>query len=82
MASLSPNAKQQFFTDAGIPAAGCKLYTYAGGGAFTTPQATYTDAAGSVPNTNPIILDARGEAVVYLAPGQNYDYKLTDAAGT
>lgn len=41
MASISPNAKQQFFTNAGAPAAGCKLYTYATG--TSTPLATYTD---------------------------------------
>lgn len=31
MAQLTPNAKQQFFTNAGEPAAGYKLYTYAAG---------------------------------------------------
>jgi len=65
MASLSPSAKQQFF-NAGSPAAGCFLYTYATG--TTTPLATYTDKAGSVANTNPIVLDARGEAIIYLLP--------------
>lgn len=66
MASLSPSAKQQFLTNAGAPAAGYSLYTYATG--TTTPLATYTDKAGSVVNTNPIVLDARGEAIVYLLP--------------
>lgn len=37
MPFLSPNAKQQFFTNAGMPAAGCKLYTYAAGTGFGTP---------------------------------------------
>lgn len=36
MASLSPNAKQQFFTNAGVPAAGYKLYTYAAGTGYVT----------------------------------------------
>lgn len=77
---LSPSAKQQFFTNAGAPAAGYKLYSYAAN--TTTPQATYTNRAGTSANTNPIILDARGEATIYLTPGAVYDFTLktdTDA---
>ncbi|MGH9821682.1 MAG: gp53-like domain-containing protein [Blastocatellia bacterium] len=45
------------------PAApGGKLHTYASGG--TTPLPTYSDAAGSVPNINPVTLDSTGSAVV------------------
>lgn len=76
---LSPNAKQQFFTNAGAPASGYLLYTYAAG--TVTPQATYADRAGAVPNANPIVLDARGEAVVYLTPGVVYDYVLKTPGG-
>lgn len=71
---LSPNAKQQFFTSAGAFAAGYKLYTYLANS--VTPQATYTNRAGTAANANPIILDARGEAIVYLTPGVVYDYVL------
>lgn len=71
---LSPNAKQQFFTSGSVAAAGYLLYTYAANS--TTPQATYTNRAGSVANTNPIVLDARGEATIYLTPGVVYDYVL------
>ncbi len=78
MASLTPNAKQQFFDNAGNPAAGYKLYTYAAN--TLSLQATYTDAAGAAPNSNPIILDARGEAVLYLTSGVMYDYVLKTAA--
>jgi len=47
------------FTDAaGLPCAGCKLYTYSAG--TTTPLATYVDSAGVSQNPNPIILDASG----------------------
>jgi hypothetical protein len=73
-AILSPNAKQQFFTDGSTVAAGYKLYTYAAN--TTTPQATFQNRAGDVPNANPIILDARGEAIIYLTPGVVYDYVL------
>lgn len=63
MASLLPNGKQQYFDNAGLPLVGGKLYTYAA--STTTPKATYTDANGLIPNTNPIILDSRGEATVF-----------------
>lgn len=56
------------------------LYTYASGS--TTPQATYQDAAGSILNTNPIVCDANGLAVVYLSAGVNYRFLLTDQFGT
>ena len=45
MASLSPNAKQQFFDANGNPLAGGKVYTYAAG--TTTPIVTYTDSTGA-----------------------------------
>ena len=66
----------QFFTAAGIPLVGGKLYTYASG--TTVPLATYTDATGVFANTNPIILDSRGEAGVWLGPSR-YTFKLEDA---
>lgn len=75
---LSPNAKQQFLDNAGVLAAGYKLYTYAAN--TLTPRATYTDRAGLVANANPIILDARGEAIIYLTPGVVYDYVLKTGA--
>jgi hypothetical protein len=40
------------------------LYTYAAG--TTTPLTTYFDSTGTAANTNPIILDTRGEANVWL----------------
>lgn len=69
--SLLPNPRQQFFGSDGKPLAGGKVYTYAAG--TSTPKATYTDAAGVVPNTNPIILNARGEATVFWSGS----YKVT-----
>lgn len=74
MATLTPSAKQQFFDANGNPLAGGKLYTYAAG--TTTPLATYTDSSGSTPNTNPVILDSRGEANVWLGSAV-YKFKLT-----
>lgn len=77
MASILPQGKQSFTDNAGRPLVGGKLYTYAAG--TTTPQATYADAAGTAPNTNPVILDARGEAVVFWQGA--YRVTLKDSAG-
>ena len=77
MATLTPSAKQQFFDANGNPLAGGKLYTYAAG--TTTPLATYTDSSGGTPNTNPVILDSRGEANVWLGSSV-YKFKLTTSA--
>ena len=43
----------------GIPANGAKLFTYAAGS--STKQATFTDAAGLTAQSNPILLNSRGE---------------------
>ena len=56
--SAFAGAGAQFFDDNGTPLVGGKLYTYASG--TTTPIATYTTSAGTVANTNPIILNAGG----------------------
>jgi len=76
--ALSPSPKQQYFDAAGVPLVGGKLYTYAAG--TSTPIATYTDASGTVSNTNPVILDSRGEANVWLAPATAYKFVLKDSA--
>jgi len=61
---LTPSPKMQFFDANGNPLAGGKLYSYASG--TSTPLVTYTDSTGASANTNPIILDSRGEANVWL----------------
>lgn len=58
----------------GNPLVGGQLFTYIAGSA--TPTATYTDATGTVENDNPIILDARGEARVWLNDEFVYKYVL------
>ncbi|MGH8081594.1 MAG: glycosyl hydrolase family 28-related protein [Lysobacter sp.] len=78
-ALLSPVAKQQFFDSVGNPAAGHKLYAFLGGS--STPSTTYSDRPGTIANPHPIVLDARGEAVIYLQPGLVYDYQLRDPSG-
>ena len=82
-ATLTPSPFMQFFTEGGVPLAGGKLYTYQAGSA--TPADTYTDATGTVPNANPVILNSRGEAAVWLTNaatsswGGAYKFVLTDS---
>lgn len=64
--------------DSGAPAVGWKLYTYIAG-STTTMQDTYQDAAGAVPHTNPIVLNARGEAIIFIPTGTGYNFILKDA---
>jgi len=68
----------KFFDNNGAPLAYGKLFTYQT--ATSTKQATYTDSTGNTPNTNPIILNARGEASVWL--DSSLVYKLVLATST
>jgi hypothetical protein len=75
--SSVPYPKFQAFDANGNPLVGGRLYTYASG--TTTLLATYTDATGVTAQTNPVILDARGEANVWVQNGLSYRYQLRDA---
>lgn len=77
MANLMPQGKQQYLDSAGAPLAGGKLYTYAAG--TSTPLATYSDQAGTIPNANPVVLDARGEATIFWGSA-GYKVVLKDSA--
>lgn len=70
MAVLGPSPKAQFFAADGQPLVGGKVYTYAAG--TTTPLTTYTDATAATANTNPIILDSRGECDLWYTPAASY----------
>lgn len=76
--TLSPVAKQQFFDASGKPLAGGALYTFQAG--TTTPQAAYTESSGTIPYTNPIILDAGGFVAGGLfISGNGYKFTLCAA---
>lgn len=77
-AILLPNGKQQYFTTAGLPAVGYKVATFAAG--TSTPQVTWQDALKVAQNTNPVILDGRGEASIFWDGA--YKVQLQDASGT
>ena len=76
--SLAPTPKLQFFDANGAPLAGGLLYTYAAGS--TTPLTSYTDSTGVSLNTNPITLDSRGEANVWLGAAI-YKFALYTSVG-
>ena len=76
--TLAPTPKLQFFDLNGAPLSGGLLYTYAAG--TTTPLASYTDSTGNFANTNPIVLDSRGEANVWLE-GAIYKFALYTSVG-
>jgi hypothetical protein len=75
--SLTPAPKFRVPNLAGAGLVGGKLNTYIAG--TTTRKVTYSDVAGT-PNTNPVILDLRGEADVWLEDGVAYKFVVTDSA--
>ena len=80
MIGLMPTIKQQYNDVNGNPLTGGLLYSYIAG--TTIPTDTYTNLSGITANTNPIVLDARGEADVWLSSAFSYKFKLAFSDGT
>jgi len=78
-AQLAPAPVFRSWDNLGLPLVGGKLFTYAAG--TTNLQATYVDSTQNTQNTNPIILNFRGEAFVWLNPLLSYKFVLQDAFG-
>lgn len=76
---LSPYTVQRFVDNQGNALSGGLLTTYSAG--TSVPIATYTDATGLMQNSNPITLNARGEASIWLLPNVGYKFALTDSSG-
>lgn len=74
---------QQFFDDLGDPLSGGKIFQYEAG-SFSVQQTTYSDAAGTIANANPVVLDSSGRipTELYLVNGDAYNLVLTLANGT
>lgn len=72
--SLMPPPKVMFWDANGKPCRGCRLCTFDEG--TTTNKSTYSDEALSVANTNPVILNSRGEATIFL--DGKYKIRLQD----
>lgn len=69
----APSPKFIAYTSGNVPAAGYKLYTYETG--TTTPKTSWTDNTKGSANTNPIILDAKGQCDLWI-DGTDGAYRL------
>lgn len=78
--NLSPFPKLCFLGNNGRPLVGGLLFTYVAG--TSTKIATYTDSTGGTPNTNPVVLDFRGECNVWLDPTLSYKFILSPSGDT
>ncbi len=76
-ATIFLGGKFRAFSAPGVPLAGGLLYAYQAG--TTTPQDTYTGQDAGTPNTNPVVLDANGEADVWMTG--IYKFILKDSNG-
>lgn len=61
-ASILPPAKTTFVDQNGKPLTGGKVQFYVPG--TTTPKKTWQDAGETIPNTNPVVLDSAGRAII------------------
>lgn len=80
IASLMPLPKYQAIANINgvlTPINNGYVYCYIAG--TTTLKDTYTTADGTTPNANPVRLNSRGEASIFLGAGA-YDIKLCDAS--
>lgn len=80
---LSPVGNgQQFFDNNGNILSGGLIYQYQAGS--STPLATYTTNAGTVPNSNPIILNSAGRCdnEIWMQTGYSYKFILQTSTGT
>lgn len=72
-----PEPEPQFCDANGLPYAGGTIDTFIPG--TDTPKNTWSDLSGTALNTNPIVLDSAGRALIYGAG--DYRFVLKDAAG-
>jgi hypothetical protein len=78
--TVAPAFLQQFFTNAGAPAASHKLFVYLAG--TTTKVNTYSEVTLTTANANPIVLDSAGRCTIFLTPGVSYKFVLATSADT
>lgn len=80
---ISPLQDAQYFDNNGAPLAGGKLFFYVGG-SFSVQKNTYSDSSGTIPNTNPIVLDSSGrpEVDIFLTVAEPYNMAITLPNGT
>lgn len=77
MPLVLPNGKRQFVDRNGRPLAGGRVYHYVVG--TGTLKTTYQDISGTIPNSNPVQLDAYGQAIIFGSG--NYRQLVLDSVG-
>lgn len=76
-ASILPLPRAVFYDVSGAPLAGGFVYTYVPN--TTTPKQSWQDSAETIPNSNPVTLDAAGSCLLY---GSGiYTIAVTDSLG-
>lgn len=75
--ALCPYLKQQFFTNSGAFNVNGTVTTYQAG--TVIPVATFTQTGAT--NTNPIVLNNRGECDIWLIPNNAYKFVIADVNG-
>lgn len=74
---LEAGGLAHFHDSQGDPLQGGKIYFYETG--TTTPKTTYSESTGTTANANPVVLDSRGEAAIYLLGDQAYKMVVKDS---
>lgn len=74
---ILPNGKSQFIDSGGQPLASGTVGFYFPG--TLNPKPTYQDSAGTIANPNPVLLDSRGQAIIWGSGV--YRQILKDASG-
>lgn len=77
MGSILPNGKTQFIDADGAPLVGGKVYFYIPG--TNTLKTTWQNSLLTIPNSNPVVLDGSGQAVIWGTGA--YRQVLTDSDG-
>lgn len=62
---IVPNGEATFLDKNGKPLTSGKVYFYTGAVGSTTPKTTYSDINLTTPNSNPVVLDAGGRALIW-----------------
>lgn len=82
--AIFPYTVVHFHASDGSLLNGGLLFTYAGG--TTTKLATYTNSGGGTPNSNPIVLNSRGEPTgsvgIWLTAATDYKFVLSNPGDT
>lgn len=75
MGSLLSAIRTRFFDKSNKPLAGGKVYTYEAN--TTNPKVTWSDEALTIQNTNPVLLDNEGTALIFFSG--KYRFRILDS---